>query len=130
MSKLSKRPEKLHIDKIIGSNISVERKARNFSRDELAEALKVSASHLGLIERGERGVNALNLIKISTIFDITVDTLLSGTVDSSLPLFAKHGDAEQANIKKINSLLSCLKESEMLFVLHTIKGIIAMSQHE
>lgn len=60
----------------IGERIREERKKCGLSQAELGEKVGISASHVGLIERGERGVTVSNLIKFVNIFGVSMDYLL------------------------------------------------------
>lgn len=64
-------------NKIIGSNIRFERQKRDLTIDELSEILNIAPGFLGLIERGQRGTSVKNLCKISNVFNITLDTLIT-----------------------------------------------------
>ena len=67
---------KADLRKLLGKRIREMRHVFNISREELAEILDISVSSLGLIERGERGVTLLNLIKVSDTFGISIDKIL------------------------------------------------------
>ncbi|MCL1845672.1 MAG: helix-turn-helix domain-containing protein [Defluviitaleaceae bacterium] len=54
------------------------RKSYGFSRDELSKSLCLTVGHLGLIERGERGITAEILINITTLFQCSADYVLTG----------------------------------------------------
>lgn len=124
---MSKRHEKTRIDEIIGMNIVAERKSRNISREELAGMMELTASHLGLIERGERGMTAVNLSKLSKFLDIPVDRLFENSKHTDTAVNETYDAAVDTGRKKIQSLASCLEATELDFVIHTIKGIIAMN---
>ena len=112
---------KAQLDKIIGHNIATTRINRELSRDELAEVMELTSSHLGLVERGERGATAVTLEALSKIMDVPIDHF-----------FAKNQVSEQFKIddnktasktKKILSLLSNLSVTELDFVIYIIKGM-------
>lgn len=62
--------------KIIGKNIRIERKMHNLSTEELARRLDLSASYIGLLERGIRCPSLKCLFKICDIFDISIEDLI------------------------------------------------------
>ena len=124
---MSKRVEKVRLDEIIGRNIRLERELRKLNRDELAEMMDLTTSHMGLIERGERGATAVTLSKVSKTFDIPVDHLFSSPRASGLSVREDEKRGPQPIRKKIHSLITCLNEVELNLVVHTIKGIIEMS---
>jgi len=127
---MTKKPEKLQVDEIIGHNIVIERKSRYIAREELADMMNLTSSHIGLIERGERGATAVNLSKLARIFGIPIDNLFASSNNHGMSVYAGQGDATEARRKKIQSLVTCLADAELDFVIHSIKGIIAMSTQQ
>jgi len=123
---MDRRLEKDRLDEIIGKNIRLERESRKLSRDELAEMMDLTSSHMGLIERGERGATAVTLSKLSKAFDIPIDHLFTSPKPGGLSV-REEVDAPSPNRKKVHSLMTCLNETELEFVVHTIKGVIAMN---
>ena len=126
---MTKVVEKARLDEVIGKNIRIERESRKLTRDELAEMMELTTSHMGLIERGERGATAVTLSKISRTFDIPVDHLFSSPQMGGLTVREDDSSGPQSTRKKIQSLITCLDETELNFLVHTIKGIIAMSSN-
>ena len=124
---LSRKVEKVRLDEIIGKNIRLERERRKLTRDELAEMMELTTSHMGLIERGERGATAVTLSKISRAFDIPVDNLFNNPQKGGLTVREDDDAGPQSARKKVQSLMTCLNETELDLVVHTVKGIIAMS---
>lgn len=117
------KKKKVRLDKIIGQNIRRERELHKMSREELAEALDLTVSHMGLIERGERGATAVTLEKLSHVFNIKIDTLFAEPDKKSLSV--KENDNNIAvNRRKVSALLNRLNEKETEFLVHIIKGII------
>jgi len=124
---MSRRVEKERLDEIIGKNIRLERELRKLTRDELAEMMELTTSHMGLIERGERGATAVTLSKISRAFNIPVDHLFASPQKGGLTVRESDSTGPESVRKKVQSLITCLNETELDLVVHTIKGIIAMS---
>jgi len=58
---------------IMGNNIRKTRVERHIARDELAMLLGLSSGLLGLMERGDRGVSALSVLKLADIFDLSTE---------------------------------------------------------
>ena len=128
---MSKRIEKVRLDEIIGKNIRLEREARKLTRDELAEMMELTTSHMGLIERGERGATAVTLSKLSRTFDIPVDHLFASPQKGGLTVREDDNSGPMSVRKKVQSLMTCLNETELELVVHVVKGIIAMdTAHE
>ena len=53
------------------------REVKNITRDEIAEELGISISGYGKIERGEVELNLTKLLKISNIFEMSVDEIIN-----------------------------------------------------
>lgn len=123
---MTKKAEKERMDEVIGVNIRLERELRSLTRDELAELMGLTNSHMGLIERGERGATAVTLARLSRVFDIPIDNLFVSKRYGGLSVKEELDPRPQTRRKKINSLISSLGEKELDFVIHTIKGVIAM----
>ena len=127
MDRESVKKAKDVLDKIIGKNIRIEREVRNLSRDELAEILDLTTSHMGLIERGERGATGVTLMKLSRALERPIDDFFYESKES-LSIFEKTSeDCLSANRKKISSLISYLTKEELDFVVEVIKGIIKLN---
>jgi transcriptional regulator with XRE-family HTH domain len=61
----------------IGDAIRLLRTAKSVSQEDLADIADMDRSHLGRIERGERNVTALNLIKISKALGVKASEVLN-----------------------------------------------------
>lgn len=60
----------------IGAAVRARRLAFGVSQEALAHATGIDRSHMGRIERGERNLSILNLIRIAAALDIAPSTLL------------------------------------------------------
>lgn len=49
----------------LGATIRAERKALGLSQEAFADAASIDRSHMGKIERGERNLTFLNLVRIA-----------------------------------------------------------------
>ncbi|KSB88230.1 transcriptional regulator [Caulobacter vibrioides] len=63
--------------KELGQSIRERRKAQGLSQEALADASGVDRSHMGKIERGERNVTLLNLLRIADAIDCRPSELLA-----------------------------------------------------
>jgi len=117
---------KIDINKIIGNNIRAERKQRAITRDELAEVLGISSAHMALIERGERGVHALNFAKLSEFFDIPVSDFFTSKRKNGQTVFETRSPKLKANQDTIYTLAGSLDEQEMGYAAKMLRGLIAM----
>ena len=116
------RFQKDRLDKIIGRNIRRQREMHNLSRDYFASMLGLVTSHVGLIERGERGATAVTLSKVSTFFDIPIDKLYADPDD---PVNEEHSKT-LANRRKINTLSAFLGDAGLEYTIKMIEGVIIL----
>ena len=65
----------------LGKNIRDKRKAKGLSQEQFAFRANIDRSYFGGIERGERNVSFLTLIKISKCLGCDVATLTIGIPD-------------------------------------------------
>lgn len=61
----------------LGSSIRARRQALGLSQEALADYAGIDRSHMGKIERGERNVTILNLMKIAAAMSCHPSDLLS-----------------------------------------------------
>jgi len=78
MTKRLTKEGKMALRKEIGTRLRGLRKSFGLSIDVLAEQLGITPSHIGLMERGERGLSAEFLISVSALFQCSSDFLLTG----------------------------------------------------
>ena len=88
--------------------------------------LGVSTSHMGLMERGERGVHALNLAKLSQLFDLPIGEFFDSSKMEGLSISKSLDDKMQANREAIYTLSGGLGESEMAYAVLMIRGLLSM----
>jgi transcriptional regulator with XRE-family HTH domain len=60
----------------LGEAVRARRKAVGLSQEALADAAGIDRSHMGKIERGERNVTLLNLVKIAAALNDLPSELL------------------------------------------------------
>jgi DNA-binding Xre family transcriptional regulator len=61
----------------LGKAIRAFRKKRGFSQEKLAYDAHVDRSHMGKIERGERNVTILNIVRICGVLECSPSELLA-----------------------------------------------------
>jgi len=127
---MEKQYDKEDINKIIGKNIILERKLRGITRDELAEILDISTSHMGLMERGERGVHALHFAKLAGFFDVPVNNFFTGGKKEGLSALNTRDPELQASQETISTLSRALNEFEVNFVATILRGLLAMREKQ
>ena len=67
---------------MIGKRIREERLRLNLTQEKLAEDVELTTAYIGQVERGERNLTLENLIKVANRLGVTVDYLLSDSVDA------------------------------------------------
>ena len=63
--------------KALGQAIRDVRKARSVSQEALAHNAGIDRSHMGKIERGERNVTALNLLRVAKALGVQTSEIFS-----------------------------------------------------
>lgn len=61
----------------LGAAVRARRKEVKLSQEALADLAEIDRSHMGKIERGERNVSLLNLIRIAYALNVTLSELVS-----------------------------------------------------
>ncbi|MFQ3894666.1 helix-turn-helix domain-containing protein [Sphingobium sp. R-7] len=61
----------------MGAVIRSGRKEAGFSQEAFADASGIDRSHMGKIERGERNITLLNLIRIAEALDCRLSEILA-----------------------------------------------------
>lgn len=69
--------------KRLGKRIREERLRLNLTQAQLAEAIDISNTYMGAIERGERSLTLDTLVRLVNRLGVTVDYLLSDSVSDS-----------------------------------------------
>ena len=67
---------------MIGRRIREERLRLNLTQEKLAEDVELTTAYIGQVERGERNLTLENLIKVANRLGVTVDYLLSDSLDA------------------------------------------------
>ena len=59
-----------------GENVKSARKERGISQEELASIAGLHRTYIGMVERGEKNITLINILKLSRALDVTVGQLL------------------------------------------------------
>lgn len=94
----------------LGSRIRKERQNKGITQEQLAEAVDISVNFMSLIENG-RNMSVETLVNISKALGVTVDYLLSDTIQLQNDTISE----------QIIQNLSTLNEDERLYFLNMIK---------
>ena len=71
--------------KRLGERIREERKRLNLTQAALAEAINISDTYMGAIERGERSLTLDTLVRLVNRLGVTVDYMLADSVSDNDP---------------------------------------------
>lgn len=66
-----------HLLSMFGDHVREIRKSKGLSQEALAEKVGIHRTYVGMIERGEKNITLLNIIKISSALDVPPHTLLT-----------------------------------------------------
>ena len=66
-----------------GIRLKVQRKARGFSQERLAEIACLHRTYVGGVERGERNVSLVNIWRIAEALEIDPSLLFAGPFETS-----------------------------------------------
>ena len=77
MARVSGKTDDANLLERLGAAVRAERMARGVSQEAFADAAKIDRSHMGKIERGERNVTILNVVRIAHALDMSVAQLMA-----------------------------------------------------
>lgn len=66
----------------LGEKIKKERMRNRYTQEMLAEMAEITSSYVGQIERGERKVTLSKLVRIANVLNVSIDYLLSDTINT------------------------------------------------
>ncbi len=101
------------LKEIIGNNISLLRKQNDMTQQELADELAYSDKSVSKWERGEASPDVEVLVKLSKLFQISVDSLLSENVIDNQ---GKDNIKRQGQIKANKIIITCLSISAIWLI--------------
>lgn len=102
---------------MVGDNIKKYRKIKKLTQIQLAEKLGVSNGLVGLWETNKRQPQSKELIKLSQLFEVTVDILLSDT-----PYFSNAETYEVNNEQILRPILGAVKAGYNMYCEQNIEG--------
>lgn len=98
----------------LGKRLREERLHCGLTQEQVAEAVNVSTTYIGLIEHGERSVTLDKLIALSQCFHVSIDYLLQ----DAIPL------SDSMQEKQLLSLWHKANEQERETILSLIRSIV------
>lgn len=105
----------------LGERIREERRRLKLTQAELAEAIDISDTYMGAIERGERSLTLDTLVRLVNRLGVTVDYMLADSVSDSDPnIFAQFKqitdnqplERKQLAIKVLRTIFSHFEEQD------------------
>ena len=76
MTRVSAKLDRNHDLVRFGGAVRARRKALNLSQEALADYAEIDRSHMGKIERGERNISFLNIVRIANAIQCKPSELL------------------------------------------------------
>ena len=111
----------------IGNRIRAERERLGLSREKFAELIELSDYYVGQLERGERSMSLMALVKISTHLHESLDYLIFGTGKNTNCLkeaSSDYGKASTNTDEEISYLLAKCSNKELELFAKLIKTLI------
>ena len=105
---------------MIGRRIREERLRLNLTQEILAEDVELTTAYIGQVERGERNLTLENLIKVANRLGVTVDYLLSDSVNAD----------RDATVIQLSQLLNGRSLTEKELAVALIKTLFANLDRE
>ena len=101
------------IRKLFGLKLREYRKSKNLTQEQLAELVDMDTQHYCKIENGLHFPSFKNLLKLSDVLEVKIDTLLSS-----------NNSAEDSLIRKlVYSIENKLSFSELEFINSTVEAL-------
>ncbi len=66
----------------LGKNIRILRDKKGISQEELAHEADLDRTYIGGVERGERNLTVLSLMKIATPLDVDLSAIVQGVKEA------------------------------------------------
>ena len=91
----------------LGRRIRKQRTQRGWTQEALAERINVSTSFVGHVERGTRKASLETLVAMANVLDVSLDYLLSGSMNSSVigPIPRSLSSQQRTALKEILSTI-------------------------
>lgn len=95
----------------LGIRIKNKRLSKNFTQEQLAEKVELSAVYIGQIERGERKMTIETLVKLANALDSSIEELLSDSTpkNKNSKLQELIDVAQNLNYSDLNKAIKIIK---------------------
>jgi len=114
------KPQMAETARILGANIRKARKERNIKTKELASLLGLSATYIGLIERGERTPSFEVLLQMCGLLGRSCDEVLSADGLSSVAKSKSPGKTV-SDLEIASDMLKAFSEEELGLIVNFLK---------
>ena len=101
--------------KRLGARIREERLRLNLTQAQLAEAVYISDTYMGAIERGERSLTLDTLVRLVNRLGITIDYLLSDSVM----------DSDASIIEQFKQIIDCQPLERKQMAINVLRAIFS-----
>ena len=125
---------KTEINRLVGASIRAVREENHMTRDELASMLGLTTSHMGLMERGDRGAHPAILMMLSERFNVPITEFFAGTKGKYTkgrhvePTSAAHDESDKKLLNRVNTLARTLSGDCLELAAATLTSIAAFSK--
>ena len=93
---------------VLGANIREQRLYKKLTIEKLAEKANISASGLGIVERGGKGLSIEKIMSISNVLEVSVDWLLKGKESTDYRINQFIALTKNLNDKQFDSILNLI----------------------
>lgn len=112
------------IRQVIGDNLRQLREQRNSSLEEIADEIDVTPGFLGLVERGKRGTQWINLLTLANLYEVEIGDLF---VDNKETIIEKLSSSD-IFLGKISLYTKYLDEDEQNLIVSLVKNMAKKSK--
>ncbi|MCL2610546.1 MAG: helix-turn-helix domain-containing protein [Defluviitaleaceae bacterium] len=105
----------------LGKTLEKYRKMHNLSTAELGRLMGVSQTFVSQMERGIRHVSLKSLVRMSEVFDVSIDKLIYDDENTTAIQSPK-----EKKLKNLYALCTSLDEDELEYVISNIENFIKL----
>ena len=106
--------------KRLGARIREERLRLNLTQAQLAEAIDISDTYMGAIERGERSLTLDTLVRLVNRLGVTIDYLLSDSVM----------DSDANIIEQFKQIIDCQPLERKQMAINVLRAVFSYFENE
>ena len=106
--------------KRLGERIREERLRLHLTQAQLAEAIDISDTYMGAIERGERSLTLDTLVRLVNRLGVTIDYLLSDSVT----------DSDANIIEQFKQIIDCQPLERRQMAINVLRAVFSYFENE